>query len=197
MVKQPPKKQPTRPWKVPRNVPRSNVRAHLAGSTRHAAAGNEVFVGTSEDSAFSAFISEAEFERRQMSFPIKSREMDIEALRTNWSREREQVENTGGPLKVLRKKECVAVFVPTRRALDKKVPQTLATLKMSHLDLLHRLDHRVATLETTIHDLTDGILSPENLKELRQTMAISNVILREWRKLQGHNGEPPSGPPSQ
>lgn len=189
------KKQPSHPWKVPRHVPRSNVRAHLAAITRHAAAGNEVLVGISDASAFSSFISEAEFERRKASFPVTARDMDIETLRTNWSKEREQVENTGGPLRVLRKKACIAVFVPTRRALDKKVSRTLETLKMSHIDQLHHLGQRVANLEAIIHDFTDGILRPESIKEMHKTMALAGTILREWRKQQGHDGEPPLGPP--
>ena len=201
MIKTSTKKQPvsqkrlSRPWKVPRHVPRSNVRAHLAAITRHAAAGNEVLVGISDASAFSSFISEAEFERRKPLFPVTTRDMDIETLRTNWSKEREQVENTGGPLRVLRKKVCIAVFVPTRRALDKKVSQTLETLKMSHINQLHNLGQRVANLEAIIHDFTNVILRPENVKDMHKTMALARTILSEWRKQQGHDGEPPLGSP--
>jgi len=189
-------KKPASTWRVPPVISRSDVRPHLAAIVRHAAAGNGVLVGPSDKLAFSAFVSEAEFERRQASYRAKSRDIDIEALRQHWSREREQVENTGGPLIILRKGEPVAALVPTTRALQKKVPRTLATLEMSHINLLHQLDQRVIALEGHVSALMNGTLNSESLKELRQTMAVARVVLKEWRDKQGYDGEPPAGPPA-
>jgi hypothetical protein len=65
---------------------------------------------------------------------------------------------------------------------------------MSHINLLHQLDRRVIALENCVSALVSGTLNPESLKELRQTMAVARVVLKEWRDKQGYDGEPPGRP---
>jgi antitoxin (DNA-binding transcriptional repressor) of toxin-antitoxin stability system len=103
------------PWKVPSAVPKSEVRAHLAAIVRHAAAENEVCVGRSRDTAYSAFVSPAGFRRKRSSFHVSQLEVDIDELRRNWSRHREGVENSGRPLCILRKGKAIAMLIPTPR----------------------------------------------------------------------------------
>jgi PHD/YefM family antitoxin component YafN of YafNO toxin-antitoxin module len=164
-------------WPVPKVVARSQVRPHLAQIVRHVAAGNEVMVGSSAEKAYSAFVPPAEFQRRRL--PLAAKEIDIDELRRNWSREREQVENTGRPISILRKREPAVVFIPTPRALEKKVARTIETLRHAELGLLHDLKERVQALE-------ERMLDAEEMKEFRRAMGIMRVVLNDWREKQGH-----------
>jgi hypothetical protein len=186
-------------WPVPTVVPVSDVRAHLAAITRHAAAGNTVFVGKSEATAFSAFVSLDEFRTCRDSFIANPKNIDVESLRRKWSFEREQVENTGRPLRILRNREPRAVLVPTERAVDLKVTRTYEALDDRHIKLLGKVYRQIGDLEGQVSGLTAQvdalsarIPTEDEAKVLHQTIALARVVLNDWREKQGLPREPPS-----
>ncbi len=164
------------------------MRPHLAAIIRHVRAGNEVMVGGSEKTAWSCFVSLEEFQRRQSFYRVKPQEIDVEEMRRCWSRERELVENSGLPVRILRKGEPFAMFIPTRRALEKKVPRTLETLDRSEIETLDRLGQRVTKLEAAIDALSQRTLDEEAMREFRQAIGVTRVVLRQWRESQGLPG---------
>jgi PHD/YefM family antitoxin component YafN of YafNO toxin-antitoxin module len=165
---------------VPSLVPLKDVRAHLAAITRHAAAGNVVLVGSSEKSTFSAFVSLEEFANRRKSFSVNPKNIDIEALRGRWSFEREQVENSGRPLRILRKGEPRAVLVPTPLAIELKVTRTRETLDDGQIELLRTVGKQVRALQTRLDGLTNHLQSLERAVLERLDIAeAQNAKLRQ------------------
>jgi PHD/YefM family antitoxin component YafN of YafNO toxin-antitoxin module len=181
-------KPSTSKWTPSSLVTRSEVRPNLAAILRHTEKGNQVRVGSSEKSAYSAFVSCEEFKRKRRSFAGELGEIDVEEFRRNWPREREHVENTGSALRILRKGVPVAIFCPTTRAFEKKVARTIETVNKS------RIERRVAGLESRIAALKERTLDEKDVKEFRQAMGLMRELLKEWRKTQGLPGTPnPSG----
>lgn len=181
-------------WRVPAAVPRSEVRAHLAAIVRHVGAGNVVHVGTSQENAYSVFIPLDELKAKRAQFRNAPEDIDIERLRSRWSSEREHVENTGGPLRILRNGEPVAALIPTSRALAKKVKRTVTTLDKAHVQLLADLDQRVGRIEAGIQAVTEQFLDGQEVPNFRQIIGIARVVLEEWRASKGLSAKVPDNP---
>lgn len=110
-------------WNVASVVACREAGRHLSAIGWHVAADHVVVVGGSRRTACSAFVSEPEFNRQRISFPVASRDIDIEVLRQTWSDERAQTEDTGEPLRIFQHGKILFVLVPTARALKlRKAP---------------------------------------------------------------------------
>jgi hypothetical protein len=179
-------------WEVPDAVPRGQVRPHLAAIVRHAKAGNEIFVGASAKAAYSAFVPLNWFERKRIVPIADIDDMDIEKLRGRWSSEREQTENTGRALRILRNEAPSCLFVATDRAVERKVSRTLVNLKKSDTELLRQLHKRVTEIECGIQllggmlekVLSQGTLSDDDRKLLGRLRLKegADALVSSWRR---------------
>ena len=189
-------------WPVPSCIPRSQVRPHLAAIVRHAGAGHIVHVGTSPESAYSAFVSLEELKVQKARFRTIPADIDIERLRSRWSAEREHVENTGRPLRVLRNGEAIAAFVPTPRAIRNKVARTVADMDKAQVALLGELGQRLARIETGVAAIESFITTAmdqfrdgQEAPSLQRLIGLARVVLKEWRESKGLDGQGPDSPP--
>ena len=111
-------------WNVASVVACLEAGRHLSAIGSHVAADHVVVVGSSRRTAYSAFVSEPEFNRQRISFSVAPRDIDIELLRQTWPDERAQTENTGEPLRIFQHGKILFVLVPTARALKLGTPRT-------------------------------------------------------------------------
>ncbi len=169
-------------WEVPSVVRRSEVRAHLAAIVRHVSKGERVMVGMSSERAYSAFITEREFQRQHASKLPEPRDVDVEELRRLWSAEREQVENTGKPLRINRKGEVSAFLVPTKRALEIKVASTRKVMEGCGIGAIEEMNERLARVESLVLDIQAKMLPDEELRKLR---GLCDEMFRAWRASNG------------
>ena len=148
------KKKPQSKWRTPRVVNKSDVAAHLYAIVRSVEENAKVVhVGTSLDKAYSVFVPKAEYLARKDALPVPAKDILVDDLRRRWAFEREQVENSGQPLRIRRKKIICGYLVPTDRALQTKVKSVRESIDHAHTHSLEAMGKRVDQLATVVSDL--------------------------------------------
>lgn len=122
----------------------------------------------------------------------RSREVDAERLRRQWSDHREEVENIGTVLIILREGEAACAFVPAEDSERRKIPRARAAVREDALLSFDDVTEAVDTLRGDVHDLQVSLGSlvgeegiPTLMVAVRRLTSLVNAHRNEWRESKG------------
>lgn len=137
----------------------------------------------------SSFVPLADLDASQRA---AAREVDAERLRRQWSDHREEVENIGTVLIIMREGEAACALVPAPDALRRKVSRGRTAMKESALLSVAEVAQAVGTLRHEVDDLRGALLGlvgedgvPTFLALVRRLETLVNVLRNEWRDSKG------------
>ena len=121
-----------------------------------------------------------------------AREVDAERLRRQWSDHREEVENIGTVLIVMREGEAACAFVPAPDALRRKVSRNQTAMKAFPLLSVDEIAQAIRTLRDDVDDVRGALVGlvgddsvPTLLASVKRLETLVNVLRNEWRESRG------------
>lgn len=122
----------------------------------------------------------------------RSREVDAERLRRQWSDHREEVENIGTVLIVLRENQAACALVPAEDSERRKIPRYRAAVRgealLSFADVSEALDSLRGDVDN-LQESLGGLVGEEGIPTLmvavKRLTSLVNAHRSEWRESKG------------